>query len=90
MDPRLKAWDDGGWAGFRQPNGRQNYQSTFYFDPPHSGNEDDYGRAVLSRDDFAELADVLGQIRGRFILSLSAVHLSSKKSIAAICRRRRA
>ncbi|AHG46211.1 hypothetical protein RLEG12_24475 [Rhizobium leguminosarum bv. trifolii CB782] len=31
------------------------------------------GHAVFSRDDFAELADVLGRIRGRFILSLNAV-----------------
>ncbi|MGO7686629.1 DNA adenine methylase [Rhizobium ruizarguesonis] len=45
----------------------------FYLDPPYWGNEDDYGRAVFSRDDFAELADVLSRIRGRFILSLNAV-----------------
>ncbi|NKM17751.1 DNA adenine methylase [Rhizobium laguerreae] len=45
----------------------------FYLDPPYWGNEDDYGRAVFSRDDFAELADVLGGIKGRFILSLNAV-----------------
>jgi DNA adenine methylase len=45
----------------------------FYLDPPYWGNEDDYGRAVFGRDDFAELADVLRRIRGRFILSLNAV-----------------
>ncbi|WP_197727893.1 DNA adenine methylase [Rhizobium leguminosarum] len=45
----------------------------FYLDPPYWGNEDDYGRAVFSRDDFAELADAFGSIKGRFILSLNAV-----------------
>ncbi|MBB4465433.1 DNA adenine methylase [Rhizobium leguminosarum] len=45
----------------------------FYLDPPYWGSEDDYGRAVFDRADFAEMADVLGQIQGRFILSLNAV-----------------
>ncbi|MGO7863350.1 hypothetical protein ACC676_17335 [Rhizobium ruizarguesonis] len=45
----------------------------FYLDPPYWGSEDNYGRAVFGRDDFAELADVLSRIRGRFILSLNAV-----------------
>ncbi|WP_137130247.1 DNA adenine methylase [Rhizobium sp. FY34] len=45
----------------------------FYLDPPSSGCEDDYGKAVFSRDDFAELAAVLSRIQGAFILSLNAV-----------------
>ncbi len=45
----------------------------FYLDPQYWANEDDYGRAVFSREDFAEMADVLGRIKGRFILSLNAV-----------------
>ncbi|SEH22517.1 DNA adenine methylase [Rhizobium sp. NFR12] len=45
----------------------------FYLDPPYWGNEDDYGRAVFTRADFEEMAEVLGSIRGRFILSLNAV-----------------
>ncbi|CDN54696.1 Prophage PSPPH02, putative adenine modification methytransferase [Neorhizobium galegae bv. officinalis bv. officinalis str. HAMBI 1141] len=45
----------------------------FYLDPPYWGSEDDYGKAAFSRADFAEIADVLGQLKGRFILSLNAV-----------------
>lgn len=45
----------------------------FYLDPPYWGSEDDYGKAVFTRDDFAEMAAVLGNIRGRFVLSLNAV-----------------
>jgi DNA adenine methylase len=45
----------------------------FYLDPPYWGNEDDYGKAVFSREQFVEMAEVLGSIRGRFILSLNAV-----------------
>jgi len=45
----------------------------FYLDPPYWGNEDDYGKAVFSREQFVEMAEVLGKIRGRFILSLNAV-----------------
>lgn len=32
-----------------------------------------YGKAVFSREQFVEMAEVLGSIRGRFILSLNAV-----------------
>ncbi|KGE01013.1 DNA adenine methylase [Rhizobium sp. YS-1r] len=45
----------------------------FYLDPPYWGSEDDYGREVFSRAEFAEMADVLGKVKGRFILSLNAV-----------------
>jgi DNA adenine methylase len=45
----------------------------FYLDPPYWGSEDDYGRHVFTRSDFAEMADVLGSLKGRFILSLNAV-----------------
>ena len=44
----------------------------FYLDPPYWGSEDDYGKEIFSRDEFAEMADVLGKIKGRFILSLNA------------------
>ncbi|MDH0908799.1 DNA adenine methylase [Rhizobium pusense] len=44
----------------------------FYLDPPYWGNEGDYGAGVFSRSDFAEMADVLSRIQGRFILSLNA------------------
>ncbi|CUW95156.1 MULTISPECIES: DNA adenine methylase [Rhizobium/Agrobacterium group] len=45
----------------------------FYLDPPYYGNETDYGSGVFAREEFAEMADVLGRIKGRFILSLNAV-----------------
>ncbi|MDQ0136129.1 site-specific DNA-adenine methylase [Neorhizobium galegae] len=44
----------------------------FYLDPPYWGSEDDYGKAVFSREDFGEMANVLGRLKGRFILSLNA------------------
>lgn len=43
----------------------------FYLDPPYWGCEDDYGRALFSRDRFVELASQLGALKGRFILSLN-------------------
>ncbi len=43
----------------------------FCLDPPYYGNEDDYGRGLSSRDQFAAMASALGGIRGRFVLSLN-------------------
>ncbi|MEZ5790520.1 MAG: DNA adenine methylase [Nitratireductor sp.] len=43
----------------------------FYLDPPYFGNEGDYGANVFTRDQFAEMAEVLASIKGRFILSLN-------------------
>jgi DNA adenine methylase len=45
----------------------------FYLDPPYWGSEDDYGRELFGRADFERLADILGSIKGRFILSLNDV-----------------
>lgn len=45
----------------------------FYLDPPYWGNEKDYGKDAFGRDQFEEMAEVLGRLRGRFILSLNAV-----------------
>ena len=45
----------------------------FYVDPPYWGCEDDYGKAMFARADFQRLADQLGTIRGRFLLSLNDV-----------------
>ncbi len=45
----------------------------FYLDPPYWGCEDDYGKQMFARGDFARLADVLGQIKGRFLLSINDV-----------------
>ena len=43
----------------------------FYLDPPYWGCEDDYGKAMFDRTDFARLAELLRGIKGRFILSLN-------------------
>tara|TARA_R110000868_G_scaffold225568_2_gene477790 strand:- start:5803 stop:6621 length:819 start_codon:yes stop_codon:yes gene_type:complete len=43
----------------------------FYLDPPYWGSEGYYGKELFSRDEFAKLADQLGGIKGRFILSIN-------------------
>lgn len=45
----------------------------FYLDPPYWGSEDDYGKDRFPRDQFAELADRLRRIKGRFLVSLNDV-----------------
>lgn len=45
----------------------------FYLDPPYWGSEDDYGRAVFTRSDFAKLAEALAVTPGRFLLSINDV-----------------
>ncbi|WPJ67975.1 DNA methyltransferase [Sinorhizobium phage Aussie] len=45
----------------------------FYLDPPYFGSEDDYGKALFGRDQFAALAERLRRLRGRFILSINDV-----------------
>lgn len=46
-------------------------ETLFYLDPPYLGNEEDYGRGVFARSDFAEIAERLGRIEGRFVVSLN-------------------
>lgn len=48
-------------------------ETLFYLDPPYFGSEDDYGKALFSRDQFAVLAERLRRLRGRFILSINDV-----------------
>jgi len=43
----------------------------FYLDPPYWGCEGDYGPGVFSREDFQRLAEQLGGIKGKFLLSLN-------------------
>ncbi|MDO7843479.1 DNA adenine methylase [Sphingomonas immobilis] len=43
----------------------------FYLDPPYWGCEADYG-AGFARADFEQLSDILGQLKGRFVLSINA------------------
>ncbi|PYE80802.1 DNA adenine methylase [Pseudoroseicyclus aestuarii] len=45
----------------------------FYLDPPYWGGEDDYGKAIFARDDFAKIAEALRGLKGRFILSINDV-----------------
>jgi DNA adenine methylase len=45
----------------------------FYLDPPYWGSEDDYGKAMFARDEYAEMADLLRGIQGCFILSINDV-----------------
>lgn len=45
----------------------------FYLDPPYWGCETDYGKAMFERADFQRVADQLGTIRGRFLLSINDV-----------------
>lgn len=45
----------------------------FYLDPPYWGSEDDYGKALFERDQFAVMAERLGRLQGRFILSINDV-----------------
>ncbi|GAB5389537.1 MAG: DNA adenine methylase [Alphaproteobacteria bacterium] len=43
----------------------------FYLDPPYHGCEDDYGKGLFGETDFTEMASVLSEIQGRFILSIN-------------------
>lgn len=45
----------------------------FYLDPPYWGCEDDYGKQLFGREQFAAIAERLGRIKGRFILSINDV-----------------
>lgn len=45
----------------------------FYADPPYHGSETDYGKGVFGRADFGALAERLGGLKGRFILSINDV-----------------
>ena len=43
----------------------------FYLDPPYWGHENDYGKGVFAREDFARMAALLRALKGRFILSMN-------------------
>ena len=43
----------------------------FYIDPPYHGHENDYGKNIFERADFATLATLLSAIQGRFIMSIN-------------------
>ncbi|KPU83289.1 DNA methyltransferase [Marinosulfonomonas sp. PRT-SC04] len=46
-------------------------ETLFYLDPPYFGGENDYGKGMFDRADFAKMADQLGSIEGAFILSIN-------------------
>lgn len=48
-------------------------ETLFYLDPPYFGSEGDYGKALFGRDQFALMAQRLGNIKGRFIMSINDV-----------------
>jgi DNA adenine methylase len=43
----------------------------FYLDPPYHGCEKYYGKGIFAREDFARLAEQLGAIKGRFVMSIN-------------------
>jgi len=45
----------------------------FYLDPPYWGSENDYGKGVFNREQFAIMAESLARIKGNFILSINDV-----------------
>lgn len=59
------------WRTFLERYDRKD--ALFYLDPPYWGSEKDYGRGLFGREDFAELAEVLAGIKGRFLLSINDV-----------------
>lgn len=48
-------------------------ETFFYIDPPYYGNEEDYGRGIFGKEDFAALRDLLSGIQGKFIMSINNV-----------------
>jgi len=43
----------------------------FYLDPPYYNCETYYGKGIFQREDFTQLADMLGVLKGKFILSIN-------------------
>lgn len=46
-------------------------ENLFYLDPPYYGHENDYGKNLFQRHDFARMASVLRKLEGKFILSIN-------------------
>lgn len=57
------------WSAFIERYDR--LETLFFLDPPYYGCEDDYGKEVFPRSDFARLADRLDTIKGRFLMTLN-------------------
>ena len=59
----------------------------FYLDPPYHGTETVYGKGMFSREDFAEMAECLAKLKGRFILSINDV-TAIRETFAAFSQKR--
>jgi len=46
-------------------------KTLFYLDPPYFGGEKDYGKDIFAPEDFQKIADVLGALKGEFVLSIN-------------------
>ncbi|MEX2126985.1 MAG: DNA adenine methylase [Xanthobacteraceae bacterium] len=72
------------WADFI---GRYDRPHTlFYLDPPYWGSEDDYGRGLFGREEYAAVADALRGLQGRFILTIND-RPETRKAFAGFARR---
>ena len=61
------------WADCIARYDRGDGGTLFYVDPPYWNCEDDYGKGLFGRADFAALRDALAAASGRFILSINDV-----------------
>ncbi|MFD1792063.1 DNA adenine methylase [Ochrobactrum teleogrylli] len=59
------------WSAFIDRYDRP--ETLFYLDPPYWGTEDYYGKELFGRDQYEVMADRLGRLAGRFILSINDV-----------------
>ena len=59
------------WADFIPRYDRP--ETLFYLDPPYWGCENDYGKSLFTRADFARMADMMAGIKGRFLMSINDV-----------------
>lgn len=57
------------WEDFIQKYDR--LDTLFYLDPPYRNNENDYGFDVFGPEQFELMADLLKEIKGKFILSIN-------------------
>ena len=57
------------WSDFLRRYDRPG--TLFYLDPPYWGSESDYGKDMFGREEFTRMATILGDLKGRFILSLN-------------------
>lgn len=57
------------WDQFIQRYDR--HFTLFYLDPPYWGHTDDYGKNLFTEEDFLRMAELLGSLKGQFILSLN-------------------